>query len=111
MQIEELNTYTELFDTYGLLLSKKQYELMDKYLNLDLSETELASYDGSSRQSVHDAISKAKKQLTDFENKCKFIQTTSKIKEKMNQVKAFLINNDYEKAKKLICDILENQGE
>ena len=59
MQIEELNVYTRLFDVYGKLLSKKQFEVMDKFLNLDLGESELAEMQGESRQSVHDAISKA----------------------------------------------------
>ncbi len=111
MQIEELNSYTKLFDTYGLLLSKKQYELMDKYLNCDLSESELASFDGSSRQSVHDAISKAKKQLFEFESKCKFIETNKILQMKLNELKAFLNNGKYEQAKQLAENIIENQGE
>ena len=63
MQIEEKVTYTMLFDTYGKLLSKKQFEVMEQFLNLDLSESELAEFAGESRQSIHDAVSKAKKQL------------------------------------------------
>ena len=43
-------------------ISKKQYELMSEFLNFNLSETELAESLGGSRQSVHDAITKAKKQ-------------------------------------------------
>lgn len=111
MQIEELNSYTKLFDTYGLLLSKKQFELIDKYLNLDLSETELASFDGSSRQSVHDAISKAKKQLSSFEEKCKFISNQEKIIEKLTKLQDFLQKEEYEQAKLLAKNIIENQGE
>ena len=111
MQIEELNSYTELFDTYGLLLSKKQYELMDKYLNCDLSESELASFDGSSRQSVHDAISKAKKQLVEYESKCKFIESNKNLKKKLIKLQAFLSNEEYEQAKQLAENIIENQGE
>lgn len=111
MQIEELNSYTELFDTYGLLLSKKQYELMDKYLNCDLSESELASFDGSSRQSVHDAISKAKKQLVEYESKCKFIESNKNLKKKLSKLQAFLSNEEYEQAKQLAENIIENQGE
>ena len=94
MQIEELNNYTKLFDTYGLLLSKKQYELMDKFLNLDLSESELAEFENSSRQSVHDAITKAKKQLLDFEQKCKVVTNQEMVNEKLEKIKALLTKEE-----------------
>ena len=94
MQIEELNTYTKLFDVYGKLLSKKQYEVMDKFLNLDLAETELAELQGESRQSVHDAISKAKKQLVDFEEKCGVVKLKDKCRTNLENVRAFLSKSD-----------------
>ena len=110
MQIEELNNYTKLFDTYGLLLSKKQYELMDKFLNLDLSESELAEFENSSRQSVHDAITKAKKQLLDFEQKCKIVTRQENINSKLEEVKALLSKQkiDAEQIKMLIDEIKTN---
>ena len=110
MQIEELNNYTRLFDTYGLLLSKKQYELMDKFLNLDLSESELAEFENSSRQSVHDAITKAKKQLLDFEQKCKIVTRQEVVNEKMEKVKAILSKEKFntEQVIKLIDEIKTN---
>ena len=74
MQIQELNSYTKLFDTYGKLLSNKQYEVMDKFLNMDISESEMAELEKATRQSIHDAITKAKKQLLDFESKCGFVE-------------------------------------
>lgn len=89
MEIEEHNTLIRLFDLYGKLLSKKQQEVMDKHLNLDLGESELAELIGGSRQSVHDAVSTAKKQLFMFEKQCgllslqleneKFLQNLSKL--------------------------------
>ena len=63
MQIEERNVLTKLFDIYGNLLSNKQFEVFDKYLNYDIGESELGELYGESRQSIHDAIAKAKKQL------------------------------------------------
>ncbi len=110
MQIEELNNYTRLFDTYGLLLSKKQYELMDKFLNLDLSESELAEFENSSRQSVHDAITKAKKQLLDFEQKCKVVKMQEFISEKLEDIKALLSKDEIniEQIKMLIDEIKTN---
>ena len=106
MQIEELNVYTKLFDVYGKLLSKKQFEVMDKFLNLDLGESELAQIQGESRQSVHDAISKAKKQLLEFEEKCGIIKSYNNIKNKLTEVQAFL--TDSAKANEIIDDIINS---
>ena len=106
MQIEELNVYTRLFDVYGKLLSKKQFEVMDKFLNLDLGESELAEMQGESRQSVHDAISKAKKQLLEFEEKCGINKIVDNIKDKLVSAKAFL--RDSADANEIIDDIINS---
>lgn len=74
MQIDELTKFTLLFDNYGKLLSDKQYLVMDKFLNLDISESEMAEIEKATRQSIHDAITKAKKQLLEFESKCGFVE-------------------------------------
>ena len=73
MQIDERTKLTVLFDEYGKLLSDKQFEVMDKFLNLDISESEMAELENGSRQAIHDAITKAKKQLLEFEDKCGFV--------------------------------------
>lgn len=110
MQIEELNSFVMLFDTYGKLLSNKQFEVMEKFLNLDLSETELAEFSGESRQSVHDAIAKAKKQLLTFEEKCGVLKSKTETKQQLQEVLAFLakenLGNNQIVAK--ISDIIEN---
>ncbi len=48
MQIDEHNKLVALFDEYGNLLSIKQKEVLDKYLNLDIAESELAELQGES---------------------------------------------------------------
>ena len=108
MQIEELNIFTKLFDTYGKLLSKKQFEVMDKFLNYNLSESELAELESGSRQSVHDAISKAKKQLIEFEQMCGVVKLKEDCASKLNNAKAFLTNNKSQEAVGLIDDVLNN---
>ena len=79
MQIDELTKFTKLFDEYGKLLSDKQYSVMDKFLNLDISESEMAELENGSRQSIHDAITKAKKQLLEFESKCGFVKQKTEL--------------------------------
>ena len=108
MQIEERNSLIELFDLYGGLLSKKQFEVMDKYLNFDLGESELGAEMGESRQSVHDAISKAKKQLLRFEEKCKINNKLQRIRANLRQIAENSEENSEkicEKIKKIIKTI------
>ncbi len=105
MQIDELNNLTSLFDVYGKLLSGKQYELLSEFLNFNLSETELAESLGVTRQSVHDAISKAKKQLFDFEQKCGILKNNQKTKRKLEILKT---NAKTLEEKQAIDDIIDN---
>ena len=107
MKIEEFYNYTRLFDVYGKLLSNKQFEVMDKFLNLDIGESELAELVGESRQSIHDAITKAKKQLISFENKCGVLNTFEESKIKLLQAKAFLLI-DSQKSADLLDDVIKN---
>ena len=104
MQIEELNMFAALFDIYGKLLSKTQYELFSEFLNFNLSESELAESVGSTRQSVHDAITKAKKQLLSFEDSCGVLKSRDIAKEKLLKIKT---QSTDEKVIKLIDDVID----
>lgn len=106
MQIEELNNYVVLFDIYGKLLSRKQEELMNEFLNFNLSESELAESTGASRQAVHDAIAKAKKQLAIFEDKCGIAKSIFDAKQKLIDLKKIAKEN--KDALCLIDNIIEN---
>ncbi len=57
----------ELLDTYGLLLTKRQRQIMEDYYNYDLTLSEIADNYGVSRQAVNDAIKKAEKSLFKYE--------------------------------------------
>ena len=94
MQIQEIINYTKLFDVYGKLLSQKQFEVMDKFLNLDIGESEIAEMENTSRQSVHDAITKAKKQLLEFEKKCHFVEQDELLREDLLKLKQDLIKTN-----------------
>ena len=107
MQIEERNSLIKLFDTYGKLLSARQYEVMDKMLNLDLGESELAELGGESRQAIHDAITKAKKQLLVFEEKCGIVTNQMANIDLIKKVQIMLDNNEIDNAKQMIDDIIK----
>ena len=107
MQIEEHLFLMKLFDVYGKLLSEKQQFVMDKFLNLDIGESEIAELQNESRQSIHDAITKAKKQLFLFEEKCGFIEKNAKIESNCVKIKVFLQKNRILDANSTIDDTLK----
>lgn len=102
MQIDELTKFTFLFDEYGKLLSGKQYEVMYKYLNLDISESEMAELENGSRQAIHDALTKAKKQLLDMEEKCGFVRFKQELKNDLQLLESNLNSDAKQKLEKII---------
>ena len=60
-------TMSLLFDCYGDLLTQKQRACFELYCNQDLTLAEIAELMGTSRQGVHDAVSRAESQLLRLE--------------------------------------------
>jgi len=92
---------TMLFDFFGEILTKKQYEYFDLYHNDDLSLSEIAERAGISRQGVHDIITRAESSLLRME-------------EKTGVVKRWLdLRTDLEEAKELsreLVSLMDNNG-
>ena len=60
-------TMSLLFDVYGELLTDKQRDCFDLHYNQDLTLAEIAELMGTSRQGVHDAVTRAEAQLLRYE--------------------------------------------
>lgn len=60
-------TMSLLFDFYGELLTDKQRDCFDLHYNQDLTLAEIAELMGTSRQGVHDAVTRAEAQLLRME--------------------------------------------
>lgn len=67
---------SQLFSTYGALLTSKQQDIVAMYCDCDCTLTEIASENGISRQCVRDTITKAEQTLTKYESElhlCDFV--------------------------------------
>ena len=106
-----------LWEIYGKLLTKKQYDVLNDYYNNDLSLSEIAENNKISRQGVRDLIKKGEDKLFDYEEKLNImkkntenertIQTVlaqlSKIQENSSDKKIEKILNEVQKELRVIA--------
>lgn len=78
--------YNELFDVYGKLLTEKQREIFSSYFDYDLSLSEIAESQGTTRQNVYDAVRKVKEKLDEYEKILRLASKNSAIAEIAEEV-------------------------
>lgn len=74
--MEEKIKISMLIQTYGKLLTEKQYQILNDYYNNDLSLSEIAENHQITRQAVRDIIKKGEKKLFEYEEKLLFMKRT-----------------------------------
>jgi hypothetical protein len=83
-----------LMDFYGNLLTEKQRHILNSYYNMDLSLSEIAENQETSRQAIHDLIKRCYKTLTDYEDKLSLLKVSNENERIKERIKALLKEND-----------------
>ncbi len=93
-----------LYDVYGALISEKQREAVEMYINEDYSLSEVAENIGISRQGVREQIKHAEGFLENCEEKLKLLERFRNISGDLDKLEA----QKDEKTEKLLEDIRKN---
>lgn len=83
-----MNTYevTLLFDTYGSMLTQKQWEYMDMRYNQDMTLSEIALLQDVSRQAVFDNLTRTETRLRLMEEKIGSVRRDRAIRDAVSKL-------------------------
>ena len=101
--LDEFNYINELFDTYGVLLSESQQQMLEQYYVFNLSLGEIAEELNISRAAVQDALKKGIQKCKKFEEELHLLEKKNKINNILNEEK-ISSNKKLESIRKVIND-------
>lgn len=107
MVLEDNLKYSLLTELYKNLLTQKQQKLLKDFLDNNLSISELASENNSSRQAVNDLLKRTFKVLDDYELKLNLLGKLEAIKQEVNSALVLLESNKKAQVKVKLNNILE----
>ena len=96
-----------LYDYYGELLTEKRRGVYEDAVYNDLSLSEIAEREGTSRQGVHDLIRRSTKTLESYEEKLGMIARDAKIRETCGRIARIAEENGGANGKKIVSLIGE----
>lgn len=104
--MEKLLNITMMFDYYGKLLTKREYDVIDKYYNEDLSLNEIAQICDISKQAVSDSLKRAENKLYEYEQKLGLIGKSKKSHQFLRKIRNDLFSLSPEIKSKEIENII-----
>ncbi len=97
-----------LLETYGKLLTEKQYDLLDNYYNMDLSLSEIAENESITRQAVRDNLKKGENKLFEYEEKLGIMKKTLMQEETISSILSEISKIEKSSSDKEIANILQD---
>jgi predicted DNA-binding protein YlxM (UPF0122 family) len=107
--MEDLLQLSVLFEYYGSLLTDRQFDICDMYLNQNLSLSEISENLGITRQGVRDALKKAEGILINFETKLGIMKKNEMLSEIVTEIQNHLMNSNVSVEIKKQIETLTNQ--
>ena len=97
-----------LLETYGKLLTNKQFQMLDDYYNKDLSLSEIAENEKITRQAVRDNLKKGENKLFEYEEKLGIMKKTIMQEKKIASILSEISKIKENSSDKEIANILED---
>lgn len=94
-----------LNEIYGSQLSSKQNEIIKAYYDFDLSITEIAENNNTTRQAVCDAVKKGEQALERLEKDMGFYEKQMMLKSSVEEINKLLEDGDVDKAKEVVRSV------
>ena len=112
--IEEIARQSLLYDFYGQLLTPRQRQIMELYVQENLSLGEIAEELEISRQGVHDALRNGQRSLEKYEEKLalvgRFLRTASAIESIDERILDLICRLKEEDHRELIGELQETKS-
>lgn len=98
MNLEDNLKFSLLTEFYGNLLTEKQRSILRDYFDKNISVSEIAKMNNTSRQAVNDIIQRTSKVLLDYEEKLRLLDKFNLIKADVKKILEILKSKDFDKA-------------
>jgi len=96
-----------LLDFYGQLLTERMRILLELHYAEDMSLAEIAGQENISRQAVHDAITRGRKSLEEYEAKLGLIKRFMSQKAVIQNAVEALDKNDTKRAHVMLSELMD----
>ncbi|MBO5453806.1 MAG: hypothetical protein J6A69_07580 [Clostridia bacterium] len=107
--MNDLLQLSVLFEYYGKMLTKRQYDVCDMYLNQNLSLSEVSENLGITRQGVRDSLIKSENILINFEEKLGIMKKNENLSEIVIRIQELIDKSCIEESHKTEITKLTNQ--
>lgn len=108
MKLDNSIEISILLETYGKLLTQKQFNLLNDYYNNDLSLAEIAENENITRQAVRDNLKKGERKLFDYEEKLQIMKKNRMQEEQIAMILSEISSLTEESTDTEIASVLED---
>ena len=98
MNLEDNLKFSLLTEFYGNLLTEKQRSILKDYFDNNISVSEIAKINNTTRQAVNDIIQRTSKVLLDYEEKLKLLNKFNLIKIDVKEILDLLKSKNFDKS-------------